>query len=72
MSQGTRTYTPITRFGRHTYLLTISKNVVGEKGECHLSNGNCTTEKNCGFHIWSAKTMSSSPSAKLILGSLRS
>ena len=55
MSQGTRTYTP------------ISKNV-GENSEWHLSNGNCTTEKNCGFHIWYAKTMSSSPGAKLILG----
>ena len=37
----------------------ISKNVVGENGEWQLSNGNCTTERNCGFHIWYAKTMSS-------------
>ena len=29
----------------------ISKNVVGEYGEWQLSNGNCTTERNCGFHI---------------------
>ena len=29
----------------------ISKNVVGENGEWQLSNGNCTTERNCGFHI---------------------
>ena len=37
----------------------ISKNVVGENGEWQLSNGNCTTERNCGFHICK-KTMSSS------------
>ena len=43
----------------------ISKNVVGENGEWQLSNGNCTTERNCGFHIWYAKTMSSSRGAKL-------
>ena len=29
----------------------ISKNIVGENGEWQLSNGNCTTERNCGFHI---------------------
>ena len=29
----------------------ISKNVVGENGEWQLTNGNCTTERNCGFHI---------------------
>ena len=44
----------------------ISKNVVGENGEWQLSNGNCTTERNCGFHTWYAKTMSSSRSAKLL------
>ena len=54
MSQGTRTYTP------------ISKNV-GENGEWHLSKGNCTTEKNCGFHIWYAKTINSPRGVKLIL-----
>ena len=43
----------------------ISKNVVGENGEWQLSNGNCTIERNCGFHIWYAKTMSSSRGAKL-------
>ena len=29
----------------------ISKNVVGENGEWQLSNGNCTTERNCGFPV---------------------
>ena len=29
----------------------ISENVVGENGEWQLSDGNCTTERNCGFHI---------------------
>ena len=43
----------------------ISKNVVGDNGEWQLSNENCTTERNCGFHIWYAKTMSSSRGAKL-------
>ena len=43
----------------------ISKNVVGENGEWQLSNGNCTTERNCGFYIWYAKTMSSSRGARL-------
>ena len=43
----------------------ISKNVVGQNGEWQLSNGNCTTERNCGFHIWYAKTASSSRGAKL-------
>ena len=48
-------------FNRSTYVYTpISKNVVGENGEWQLSNGNCTTERNCGFYIWYAKTMSSS------------
>ena len=41
----------------------ISKNVVGGNSESQLSNGNCTTERNCGFHIWYAKTMSSSRGA---------
>ena len=27
----------------------ISKNVVGGNGDWQLSNGNCTTERNCGF-----------------------
>ena len=45
----------------------ISKKGVGESGERQLSNGNCTTERNCGFHVWFAKTMSSSRCAKLIL-----
>ena len=26
-----------------------SKNVVGENDECQLSNGNCTTERKCGY-----------------------
>ena len=43
------------------------KNVVGENVEWQLSNGDCSTERNCGFHIWYAKTMSSSRCAKLIL-----
>ena len=46
----------------------ISKNVVGENGEWQLSNGNCTTERNCGFHTWYAKTMSYSRGAKLLEG----
>ena len=29
----------------------ISKNVVGKNDECQLSNGDCTTEKNCGYWI---------------------
>ena len=29
----------------------ISKNVVGENDECQSSNGNCTTEKKCGYWI---------------------
>ena len=29
-----------------------SKNVVVENGEWQLSNGDCTTERNCGFHLW--------------------
>ena len=29
----------------------ISKNVVAENEECQLSNGDCTTEKNCGYWI---------------------
>ena len=43
----------------------ISKNVVGENGEWQLLNGNCTTERNCGFHKWYAKTMSCSHGTKL-------
>ena len=27
----------------------ISKNVVGENDECQLSNGDCTTERKCGY-----------------------
>ena len=45
----------------------FQKNVFGENGEWELSNGNCKTEMNCGFHIWYAKTMSSSRGHKLIL-----
>ena len=48
------------------YLHLFKKNFVGENGEWQLLNGNCTTERNCGFHIWYAKTMSSSLSAKLL------
>ena len=41
---------------RPIYIYTpISKNVVGENGEWQLSNGNCTTERNCGFHICKKK-----------------
>ena len=43
----------------------ISKNVVGENGDWQLSNGNCTTERNCGFYVWYAETMSSSRGARL-------
>ena len=42
------------------------KNVVGTNTKWQLSNGDCTTERNCGFHIWYAKTMSSLHGAKLI------
>ena len=35
----------------------ISKNVVAENGQWQLSNGNCTNERNCGFHIWYAKKL---------------
>ena len=43
----------------------ISKDVVGKNGKWQLSNGNCTTERNCGFHIWYANTMCSPRGAKL-------
>ena len=47
--------------------IVISKNVVGENGgEWQLSNGDCSTERNCGFYTWYAN-MSSSRGAKLIL-----
>ena len=46
-------------------IYTYFKNVVGEDGEWQLSNGNCATERNYGFHIWYAKTMCSSRGAKL-------
>jgi len=50
----------------HIYIYTpISKNVVGENDKWQLPNGNCTTERNCGFHIWYAKTMCSLRGAKL-------
>ena len=53
-------------FRERTWLYTpISENVVGENGEWQLSNGNCTTAKNCGFHIWYAKTIGSLRGAKL-------
>ena len=29
--------------------IAISKNVVRENDECQLSNGDCTTEKKCGY-----------------------
>ena len=29
--------------------IAISKNVVGENDECQLSNGDCTTERKCGY-----------------------
>ena len=40
---------------RHLSHTPISKNVVGENGEWQLSKGNCTTERNCGFHICKKK-----------------
>ena len=56
----------VLRISSFTLIYTpISKNVVGENGEWQLSNGNCTTERNCGFYIWYAKTMSSSGVARL-------
>ena len=38
--------------------IAILKNVVGENGEWQLSNGECTTERNCGFHLWYANFQS--------------
>ena len=35
----------------------ISKNVVAENGQWQLSIGNCTNERNFGFHIWYAKKL---------------
>ena len=32
-----------------TLYIAISKNVVRENDECQLSNGDCTTEKKCGY-----------------------
>ena len=32
-----------------TGYIAISKNVVGENDECQLSNGECTTERKCGY-----------------------
>ena len=34
---------------QRTKYIAISKNVVRENDECQLSNGNCTTEKKCGY-----------------------
>ena len=31
--------------------IAISKNVVGENDKCQLSNGDCTTERKCGYWI---------------------
>ena len=33
----------------NTIDIAISKNVVGENDECQLSNGDCTTERKCGY-----------------------
>ena len=33
----------------------ISEKAVGEIGERRMSNGSCTTERNCGYAIWYAK-----------------
>ena len=50
---------------QYGYLYTpTSKNVARENGEWQLSNGNCTTKWNCGFHSWYAKKMSSSRAPK--------
>ena len=35
--------------GAHVLYIAISKNVVRENDECQLSNGDCTTEKKCGY-----------------------
>ena len=48
-------------------IILVSKNVVGENGEWQLWSRDCTTKRNCVFHIWYAKTMSSLCGAKLIL-----
>ena len=34
-------------------------------GEWQWLNGDCTNERNCGFHIWYAKTTSSSRGANI-------
>ena len=61
-----RPFIPRTQLQRKLRVNTlISKNVVGENGKWQLSNGNCTTKRNCGLHIWYAKTMSFSRGAKL-------
>ena len=36
-------------FYDYNIYIAISKNVVGENVTCQLSNGNCTTEKKCGY-----------------------
>ena len=47
--------------GRARLHTPISENVVGENGEWQLSNGNCTTERNCsGFHKFAYLTMKNS------------
>ena len=38
----------VKQFGIRRYIA-ISKTVVRENDECQLSNGNCTTEKKCGY-----------------------
>ena len=37
------------RAGYELIYIAISKNVVRENDECQLSNGDCTTEKKCGY-----------------------
>ena len=51
----TKTTIPL-RVGEERWIYTstlryiaISKNVVGENDECQLSNGECTTERKCGY-----------------------
>ena len=58
---------PVLKYIAYVCLHVYKKKKVGENGELQLSNGDCTTERKCGFCIWHAKTMSSSRGTKLIL-----
>ena len=50
---------------RYTYFKQKTLSERTANGSCRT--GDCLTKSNCSFHIWFAKTMSSSRGAKLIL-----